>query len=217
MQPTNLSIDILSDPVCPWCYIGKRQLDRAIEIWRARNPDATSPIIEWHPFQLNPQMPAAGLDRAEYMRAKFGAPDGGTGYARVLAAASHAGLELRPERIRRQPSTRRAHALLRQAAGSPLQHDLAESIFRAFFVDGEDIGDENVLRRIASVGGLAEASIDAAFESTALASVDALDSHFRGSGIGGVPYFVIGRRVALSGAQGVDALLDAFDRIPAQG
>lgn len=207
-----LTIDVVSDVVCPWCYIGKKHLDQAVATWIERHPGAPAPAIAWHAFQLNPTMPADGMDRGDYLQAKFGDPRGGPGYARVVAAAQAAGLVFRPEGIRRQPNTLRAHSLIRAAGETGLQSALVDALFRAYFVDGEDIGDETTLRRIAGEAGLDDANTSEAFRESALQAAAAEDEHVRNAGIGGVPFFVISRRIAVSGAQGPAALLDAFAR-----
>lgn len=210
--PGPLRVDVVSDVVCPWCYIGAKHLDDALATWRERHVDEPQPTVAWHPFQLNPTMPAAGMDRGDYLRAKFGDARGGPGYQRVVDAARAAGLEFRPQDIRRQPNTLRAHSLIRAAAQAGRQHELAAALFRAYFVDGADVGDEATLREIAARCGLHAEAIDAALAQDALRATAADDEQARRAGIGGVPFFVIEQRIAVSGAQGVDALLDAFER-----
>ena len=210
-----LRIDVVSDVVCPWCYIGKKHLDEALAAWTERHPDAAPPRVSWHAFQLNPTMPADGMDRGAYLQSKFGDPRGGPGYQRVVASAQAAGLEFRPEGIRRQPNTLRAHSLIRAAGDAGCQHALVAALFRAYFVDGVNVGDEESLRRIAREAGLDDTAIDAAFGPSALRETAAEDEHLRSTGIGGVPFFVISQRVAVSGAQGIDALLAAFERAAA--
>jgi predicted DsbA family dithiol-disulfide isomerase len=207
-----LTVDVVSDVVCPWCYIGKKHLDDAVATWIERHPGAPAPAVAWHAFQLNPTMPAEGMDRGAYLQAKFGDPRGGPGYARVVAAAQAAGLVFRPEGIRRQPNTLRAHSLIRAAGATDRQNALVAALFRAYFVDGEDVGDETTLRRLAREAGLDDASITGAFQESSLQLAAAEDEHVRNAGIGGVPFFVISRRIAVSGAQGTAALLDAFAR-----
>lgn len=204
------TIDIVSDVVCPWCYIGKRHLDDALARWRERHPDAPAPEIAWHPFQLNPAMPAQGMARADYLQAKFGDPRGGPGYQRVRNAASAAGLVFHPERIVRQPNTLRAHALIR-AAGRERQHALADRLFESYFVRGEDIGDEATLRAAADAVQMPAQAVDEAMRPDALEATAAIDAGLRDAGIGGVPHFVIGKRVSVSGAQGADRLLEAIE------
>ncbi len=211
-----LTIDVVSDVVCPWCYIGKKHLDEALAIWRVRHPEAPEPAVAWHPFQLNPGMPPDGMERGAYLLAKFGDAGGGSGYSRVVAAAQAAGLVFNPQNIRRQPNTLRAHALIGAAAGAGAdqQHRLVAALFQAYFVDGRDIGEPEVLRAIARDAGLDDASVAHAFEEASLGATAQEDERLRDAGIGGVPFFILGQRVAVSGAQGVDALLEAFDRAP---
>ncbi len=211
--PPGLTIDIVSDVVCPWCYIGKKHLDEALARWRERHPEAAEPAIEWYPFQLNPAMPREGMDRGDYLRSKFGDPRGGPGYLRVVGAAKAAGLEFNPDEIRRQPNTLRAHSLIRAAGPARLQHRLYAALFQAYFVEGANIGDPQVLRTIAGDCGMDAAAIDAALGDDALKETAAIDQQMRDAGIGGVPYFIIGRKFAVSGAQGADALFEVFERV----
>ena len=212
--PDPLRIDVVSDVVCPWCYIGKKHLDEALAAWRDRHPEAPEPAVAWHPFQLNPGMPAGGMERGAYLQAKFGDPRGGPGYSRVVAAAQAAGLEFRPQDIRRQPNTLRAHALIGAASDAGQQHRLVAALFQAYFVDGVDIGDPDSLRAIALGAGLDADAVTAAFDEASLNATAQEDERLRDAGIGGVPFFIVGQRIAVSGAQGVDALLQAFDRAP---
>ncbi len=135
----------------------------------------------------------------------------------MVAAAQAAGLVFNPQNIRRQPNTLRAHALIGAAASAEQQQRLVAALFQAYFVDGLDIGDPEVLRTIALGAGLDEASVAAACEEAALGATAKEDERLRDAGIGGVPFFIVGQRVAVSGAQGVEALLDAFDRAPRAG
>jgi predicted DsbA family dithiol-disulfide isomerase len=207
-----LTIDVVSDVVCPWCYIGKKHLDDAIAAWTERGNPA--PVVRWHPFQLNPDMPPQGMDRADYLQAKFGNPQGGPGYQRVIAAAEAAQLVFEPQRIRRQPNTLQAHALIAagEQAGRP---QIVDALFQAYFVDGADLCSQDSLRSVATGCGMDDAQIDAAFAQDSLQAVAARDAQVRKAGISGVPFFVIAQQVGVSGAQGSEALLDAFDRAQA--
>jgi len=214
-------IDVISDVVCPWCYVGKRQLESALARWRADHPEGPQPQVRWHPFQLNPELPESGMARADYMKAKFGSSDPGAIYERVNAAAQRVGLELRLERIARQPNTLRAHALIARAAtdsgaGSAdndrdAQQALVESLFRGYFVEGADLTDRETLVGLAVAAGMPEAGARDALDDTALLERAAqADSEARRLGVSGVPFFVVDGRVAVSGAQGADALLAAI-------
>ena len=209
---TPLTIDVVSDVVCPWCYIGKQHLDEALAVWQAQHPDAAAPVVAWHPFQLKPTMPPEGLPRREYMQAKFGSPDGGPGYQRVVAAAVSAGLEFNPERIITQPNTLRAHALISAAGPGLRQHAMAAALFRAYFVDGVNICDPDRLRDIGRAQGLLQAEIDGALADAFLEATAQADLQAREADIRGVPFFIVGQRLAVSGAQGAQALVSAFER-----
>lgn len=218
MTDAPLTIDIVSDVVCPWCFIGKRQLEAALERWHGDHKDAAVPPIRWHPFQLNPDMPAAGMDRADYLRRKFGNPSGAGIYDRVRHAARDAGLELALDAIRRQPNTLKAHALVAQAGDAALAGRLQEALFVAYFQQGRDLTDDAVLRDVASGAGLDDAAIDAVLDAdgSITSRIAQADRDLRAQGITGVPLFIFsagGRQAAVSGAQGPVALRAAIDRV----
>jgi predicted DsbA family dithiol-disulfide isomerase len=213
-QPLN--IDIVSDVVCPWCYIGKRHVEQAIATWQKKHPDAAV-NVRWHPFQLNPDLPLEGTDRKGYLEQKFGGPQRAKEiYARVAAAGQNAGLELNFDGILKQPNTLAAHALIAyaQTADDGAHADaVAERLFKAYFVDGEFIGDVEVLIRIAAECGLdAEATRAVLSERATLDQIAAQDANVRQQGISGVPFFIFNQKVALSGAQPPDVLLDAMEK-----
>jgi predicted DsbA family dithiol-disulfide isomerase len=212
-----MRIDVVSDIVCPWCYIGKRQLDDALATWSARHPGSPAAEIFWHPFQLNPDFPDDGMPRADYLLAKFGSPDGGPGYQRVVAAAAAAGLEFHPELIQVQPKTLRAHSLIQFADPGAQQHALAGMLFQAYFIEGANLCEQATLERIGRAAGLADERIADALAEPALATVADADRAVRGAGISGVPFFIVDRKLAVSGAQGSDALLQAFEQASAAG
>jgi predicted DsbA family dithiol-disulfide isomerase len=210
---SELSIDIVSDVVCPWCFVGKRQIEEAIERYRATHPEITV-TTRWHPFQLNPDLPADGVARSDYLRAKFGTDNTQGLYARVRGAAQTVGLSLDMESIARQPNTIAAHALLELAAEEGCQDAMAEALFRAYFQQGRDLTDHEVLRAIAQLGGLSEPAIDRALSDAALHQrVADADRRAREAGISGVPCFIINRRSAVSGAQGAEVLLEVMEDV----
>ena len=218
--PVDLQIDVVSDIVCPWCYIGKRQLDLAIAQWQQENPGRRAPELHWRPFQLNPDMPAEGIPRSVYLERKFGAADGGRRFDQVRAAARAVGLELRLDAIKVQPNTLKLHGLVELADGYDKQTALAEAFFRAYFMEGRDLSDDETLREIAAGAGLDEGMIDAALTAESVTRlVAAADAELREMGVTGVPLFIIGsdsgERQAVSGAQGADALLDAMRQVQA--
>ncbi len=205
-----LRIDVVSDVVCPWCYVGKRQLEAALARWRVAHPDAPEPAVRWHPFQLNPDIPDEGMNRADYLREKFGASDPAAIYQRVSAAARAVGLAPEFAKIARQPNTLRAHALIGVAQGEA-QQAIVERLFSAYFVEGADLTSREALETLAREAGFDEAAIRAALDDgAALERARQADLDARELGIGGVPFFVVDGKVGVSGAQGADALLGAF-------
>jgi predicted DsbA family dithiol-disulfide isomerase len=211
------SVDVVSDVVCPWCYIGKRQLEEAI----ARLPADERPVVRWHPFQLNPDLPAEGTDRKRYLEDKFGgAQRAAQIYERVKAAGRGAGLELDFDRIERQPNTLDAHRLIAWAQSHEGRDAgaLVEALFRAYFVEGRYIGDRDELARLGGEAGFDAAGAREMLDSdTGAAEIAEMDSHARSMGIGGVPFFVLDGKIGVSGAAGADALLEAMAQARAAG
>ncbi|WP_417627910.1 DsbA family oxidoreductase [Pararhodobacter aggregans] len=205
-------LDIFSDPVCPWCYIGKARLERALE----QRPDHPF-IIEWHPFMLAPDMPPEGMDRREYLQAKFGAPEQVAKlHVPILEACEEIGLPLALEKMERNPSTLNAHRLIHWAGLEGRQHAVVSALFRANFAEGRDIGDREVLLDIAEAAGLDRAMIARLLDSDAdVAEIRARDADIRARGLRGVPGFLLGRQYVLSGAQPVETWLDVIDQITA--
>lgn len=205
-------LDIFSDPVCPWCYIGKARLERALE----QRPDHPF-IIEWHPFMLAPDMPPEGMDRREYLQAKFGPPEQVAKlHVPILEACEEIGLPLALEKMERNPSTLNAHRLIHWAGLEGRQHAVVSALFRANFAEGRDIGDREVLLDIAADAGLDRAMIARLLDSDAdVAEIRALDADIRARGLRGVPGFLLGRQYVLSGAQPVETWLDVIDQITA--
>lgn len=193
-----VKLDIISDPVCPWCYIGKAQLDRAL----AAAPDHPFEV-EWHPFQLNPDMPAEGMDRRDYLRAKFGGEEGAAEvYAKVAEAAEAAGLSLDLGAIRRQPNTLDAHRLIHWAGIEGRQTAAVSALFAAYFKQGRDIGDREVLADIADEIGMDAAVIHRLLDSSAdVEETRARDKAAREMGVTGVPTFIVAGKHAVPGAQ----------------
>ena len=218
MTPT-LTIDIVSDVVCPWCYIGKRKLEAALA-----SPEAAGlpPIqIRWHPFQLNPDLPQAGVSRKQYLEEKFGGPERAAEiYARVGAAGKAVGLNLNFDGIKQQANTLLSHALIAYAQQSPkndaantLGNDVKERIMKAYFVDGLFIGSMDVLVDIAASAGLPAEEVRAFLSDGAQRdAVSQADAQARQMGVSGVPFFIFNQKVAVSGAQEPAALLAAMQQ-----
>ena len=205
-----VKLDIISDPICPWCYIGKTLLDQAL----AQRPDHPFQI-EWHPFQLNPDMPAEGMDRAAYLQAKFGGKDGAiTAYAPVLERAEAAGLSIDFAAITRTPNTLDAHRLLHWAGIEACQDRMAMALFQAYFDQGRDIGDHEVLADIADSLSMDGAMILRLLQTDAdREDIKARDAQFRQMGISGVPTFIVAGQHAVPGCQPVEMWLKVIDEI----
>lgn len=193
-----IKLDIMSDPICPWCYIGKAHLDKAL----TDHPDHPF-VIEWHPFQLNPEMPADGMDRKAYLEGKFGGKEGAVrAYAPVVEHAQKAGLTINFEAMQRTPNTLNAHRLIHWAGIEGRQTAAVSALFKAYFVDARDIGDVEVLADIAD-----SIEMDAAVMTKLLQTdVDAQeildrDAHSRKMGVNSVPTFIVGGKHAVPGAQ----------------
>lgn len=204
-----MRIDIVSDAVCPWCFIGKRRLERAL----AQSPQSDLEI-GWRPFQLNPDMPAEGMERQAYLRAKFGDRAGGNMYANVRAASEEEGIPFAFERIKRTPNTLLAHRFILHAATKGRQNDIVEALFRAYFLEGQDIGAVGTLVDVARATGLDAAETEVYLRSDEDAdAVRAEDAFAREIGISGVPCFIVERKYAVSGAQPPEVLQDVFERV----
>ncbi|MCL5775522.1 DsbA family oxidoreductase [Limibaculum sp. FT325] len=196
-----IQLDIISDPVCPWCYIGKVRLDRALAAARS-NPFR----IVWRMFRLNPDMPAEGMDRRAYLDAKFGGPAGTARvYGAVDAAGRAEGIDWDLDRIGRAPQTLDAHRLIRWAAAEGAEQRVADAIFRAYFHDGQDISDHDTLVQIGASCGMDAAILRHLLAGDAdRAELEAEEAEARQMGVTGVPCFVIGGRHVVQGAQESD-------------
>ncbi|HKC44908.1 MAG TPA: DsbA family oxidoreductase [Burkholderiales bacterium] len=205
-----LSIDVVSDVVCPWCFIGKRRLEAALALYAKERPDAPAPTVSWRPFQLNPDLPPEGMPRAEYVQRKFGARSGGV-YDRVTMVGRQVGIPFAFDRIARQPNTLAAHSLIELAQARGRQDEVAEAFFRAYFLDGVDLTSRANLVAITAGAGLDPAEAETWLDNaSAREAVAAEDARAREIGIQGVPFFIFGGRVAVSGAQPAEVLLDAM-------
>ena len=201
-------VDIVSDTICPWCYIGKRRFERALAV-SGRNDVA----ISWRPFQLNPDMPAEGMTRDDYVRAKFGGGDRPRQiYQAIAESGREAGIEFQFSRIRRTPNTVLSHRLIHWSAKQERQEEVVDELFRAYFEAGLDIGNLEVL-----VDCARRASLDPEVAQKYLLSDDgrqevvASDVYARRLGINGVPCFIVNRKYAVSGAQPPSAFVEVFN------
>ena len=205
-----ISIDVVSDTICPWCYIGKRRLERALAGF-----ERDDVRVRWRPFQLNPGLPGEGMDRGEYLAAKFGGPGPARQvYERIREAGWEEGIDFAFERMPRTPNTFRSHRIVHYAKREGLQDVAVEALFQAAFVDGRDIGD---LETLLDIG--AECEIDPVALSEYLAStedVDALradEERSRRMGVTGVPFFVVDERYGVAGAQDPAILRQVIEKV----
>jgi len=201
-------LDVFSDTICPWCYIGKRRLERALEARPQRGLK-----VRWRAFQLNPGMPAEGMDRKAYIDAKFGGADRARAILdTVRTAGAGEGIAFAFDRIRRTPSTLQSHRLIRFAGNQERQDETVDALFRAYFLRGRNIGDRTVLADVAEEAGLdrSEAADYLAGDADAEAVLGE-DTLARRAGINGVPCFIFNGRFALSGAQEPEAFFQLFD------
>ena len=205
-----VKLDIMSDPICPWCYIGKSYLDRALE----QRPDHPF-FIRWHPFQLNPDMPAGGMDRRDYLERKFGGKSGAVeAYRPVVEHAEKAGLTINLDAIARTPNTLDAHRLIHWADIEGRQTAAVSALFRAYFVDGRDIGDHDVLADIADSIGLDASVILRLLGSDAdRQEIVDRDAAARGMGVTSVPTFIVAGQHAVPGAQPTELWLKVMDEL----
>ena len=205
-----IEIDVVSDTICPWCYVGKRRLQRALAGF-----DADEVRVRWHPFQLNPDLPREGMDRAEYVAAKFGGAEAARAvYDRIREAGAEEGIAFAFERMPRTPNTFASHRMVHFAAREGLQDEAVEALFRAAFVDGQDVGDVETLLDVG-----ARCGIDPVALSEYLAGVEeveevrAAEARARRMGVTGVPFFIVGGRYGVTGAQEPAVLRQVLDRV----
>jgi predicted DsbA family dithiol-disulfide isomerase len=195
-------IEVASDVVCPWCYIGKRRLEKALALLDGE----VQPEIRWLPFQLNPEMPKEGISREDYRKAKFGSIERSRGLdARVAAEGEGEGIAFAFERMQRTPNTAAAHQLIdlaqKQGRGTPV----VDALFKAYFEQARDIGDAAVLAEIASGAGVTGWPQQADGKQVA-----ALEEDVRNLGISAVPTFILNRKLGVSGAHPPEALAQAI-------
>jgi predicted DsbA family dithiol-disulfide isomerase len=195
-MPQPVRISVISDVVCPWCYLGKRRLERALE------ETGVEAEITWLPYELNPDMPSGGMPRADYRARKFGAERGAELDAQMRERGADEGVTFAFDRMSRTPNTRRAHALIAKAGELGLGDAMAEELFRVYFEEGADVGDSTTLIAAAGVVGIDEAVARAIIDDNALAeAVAALEARAAQLGVSGVPFFIIEEKFAVSGAQ----------------
>jgi len=203
-----LTVDVISDVICPWCFIGKRRLEKAIAALDGQVQ------VRWHPFQLNPTMPIEGISRREYRTKKFGSWERSLELdANIVAVCKEEGIPFSFDRMARTPNTLDAHRLIWLAGREGAQDAVVEALFVAYFTEGRDISNRQTLIDVVAEVGLdrqravamlnSEEGIDAIKEAGEQAREFRVDS---------VPFFVVNRKLTLSGAQPIDVILAAFNQ-----
>lgn len=207
-----MQIDIISDAVCPWCFIGKRNLEKALDQRASHDSAAEAPKVRWHPFQLNPMLASGGVPRKEYTSSKFGGAERAREiYQRVADAGAAAGIDFHFDEIKVQPNTIDAHQLILLAGQTDAQDGVVESMFRGFFLEGRNLADRQTLLDLAQRGGLPRADAERCLEQQLLRNaVKEQDQHARRLGVEGVPFFIFDHKLAVSGAQPPEVLVQAM-------
>lgn len=205
-----MQIDVISDTVCPWCFIGKRRLDRAI----AQRPDFAI-TVSWRPFQLDPDVPREGVDRRAYMRAKFGDGERVKGMSETLGSyGAELGIEFAFDKANRRPNTIDSHRLIRWASSVGVQDAVVETLFTAYFEQGRDIGDAAILAEIGAACGMDAELVEELLASDADIDLVKREAGLAGQmGVQGVPAFVLDGKYMLVGAQDTEALVRVFDKV----
>lgn len=210
-----ITIDVVSDVVCPWCYLGRKRLEQAIESIK----DELAVSVTFRPYQLNPDMPPEGVDHKKHLAEKLGGTDAVDRAHDMLTGLGHeAGIDFDFAAVKISPNTLDAHRLLRWAMieGTEVQGRVALALFKAYFEEGRNVGDRTVLLDIAEASGMNRAVVSALF--SAGADVDSVKEEIsmaREMGVTGVPCFIIDNKYAVMGAQSADVLTDAFREIAA--
>jgi len=209
----NLTVDVISDVICPWCYIGKRRLEKAIAAFK----DEVQ--ARWLPFQLNPQMPKEGISRREYRTRKFGSWEHAQELdARMIAVGKSDGIQFAFDRTERTPNTVDAHRLIWLAGEQGVQDAVMEALFRAYFTEGRDISNQQTLIDVVVEAGLNRNQAEALLKSDegleAIKEANELARRFR---VEGVPFFIVNGKATLSGAQQPEAFLEAFKQVAVAG
>jgi predicted DsbA family dithiol-disulfide isomerase len=209
-----LSIIVYSDVICPWCYVGKRRLEAALA-----TPEVPAvPRLAWRPFELNPDMPAEGIERQAYRAQKFGAARSAELDRSMVDTGKELGIAFAFDRMQRTPNTRPAHRAIWEAGRQGRQDALVNRLFAAYFEEALDIGDANVLKGLAAEAGLEPGGVARALgEPESLEAVVELEQQGYRMGIQGVPFFIVSQKYGISGAQPPEFWRDALPRIAAEG
>lgn len=214
MTKPTIKVDIVSDVVCPWCYIGKRRIEKAMDALK----DKYDFELEYHPFELNTQLPKEGTDQKAYLAAKFGGEERYrelTG--NVKSAAAQEGLAFDFDKQKVMPNTREAHRIIMFAKAEGVQPAVKEAFMKAYFEDGVDLSKKENLIAIAVQAGLAKDKVEALLATdTGLAEVETAERELQKLGISGVPFYIINNKYGVSGAQPSESFIQAFENITAE-
>lgn len=201
-----IEVDIVSDTICPWCYVGKRRLEKALVELPALKAE-----VRWRPFQLDATIPEAGMDRKTYLARKFGADGSKRVYDRIRAAGEEEGIAFAFEKIKKTPNTINSHRLLHWAGVEGGQHALAERLFQLYFLEGEDIGEIDVLADAAASCGMDKAAVRLRLRSDESRSLVLREiAQANDFGVDGVPCFIFNGSTFLPGAQPADVLVQTM-------
>lgn len=205
-----LNIDVYSDVICPWCFVGKHRLEKAL----AAVKDRFEARVTWHPFELNPDMPKEGLDRKAYRSAKFGSWEKSLALdEQVKTAGASEGMNFRHDLMKRTPNTFDAHKLILLAGREGVQDKVVDAVFNGYFVEGKDVGNRETLIEIATAAGMDAERVKTFLESEeSTNAVNEAEAKGRELRINGVPNFIINNQVSFSGAQSVETFIKAFER-----
>lgn len=201
----NISVDVISDVICPWCFIGKRRLETAILAYG-------KPVnVSWHPFQLNPAIPKEGISRREYRIAKFGSWERSMELdSNIVAVGKQVGIHFDFDRMERTPNTSDAHRLIWLADKMGIQDAVVEALFLAYFTNGRDISSQQTLFDVVAEAGMDRGKAEAMLNSNEdLIAIKKQERRFQ---VEGVPFFIVNGQITLSGAQPPDAFLSAFEQ-----
>ena len=206
-----LNITVVSDVVCPWCFIGKRHLEQALVLYAEKYPQHCAPVVQWSAFQLNPDMPLVGMDRGTYVRNKFG--DRVNDIMQSMAdAGTRAGIAFAFDKVKRQPNTLGLHALIAAASGPVQQDTVVQALFDAYFLGGLDLSDDGVIAHVMKPTGLLPDTVARCLlkGGEQQLAAQAVDQQWRSMQVQGVPLFVFDNKWAVSGAQPPQRLLESM-------
>lgn len=213
MKPI-ITVDVVSDVVCPWCYIGKRRLENAI----AQLSDEFTFDVTYHPFELNPELPESGVDQKQYLSKKFGGDlkyDQITGHTAQVAAND--GLTFNFKKQSHMPNTRKVHSIIQASKSAGVQIPITEAFFKAYFTDGIDLSNDENLISIAAAQGLEESEVRRwLIDDSLKAQVVYSENEMQKLGIRGVPFYIINNKYGVSGAQASETFIKAFEDIGSQ-